>query len=59
MNWVKKHKLPAIEVLQYNRCSCIELNNLWQALHLTFNLAQNHQIDLSLLNEIPSKSIME
>ena len=59
MNWVKKHKLPAIEALQYDRHSCIELNNLWQTLHLIFNLAQNHQIDLSLLDEILLKSIME
>lgn len=29
MNWVKKHKLPAIEALQFNRQLYIELENIW------------------------------
>ena len=45
MNWVKKHKLPAIEAIQHNGQLCIKLEDLWQALHLSFNSAQNHQID--------------
>jgi len=40
MNWIKKHKLLAMEAIQFNGYFCIELNNLWQALHQTFNLAQ-------------------
>ena len=59
MNWVKKHKLPAIEALQYNGHPYIEINDLWQMLYQTFNLVQNHQVNLSLLNEIPSKPIIE
>ena len=33
MNWVKKHKLSAIEVINFNECPYNELDKLWQALH--------------------------
>jgi len=59
INWIKKHKLPAIEALQFNRWLCIKLDDLWQALHLTFNSAQDYQINLCLLDEISMKSILE
>ena len=39
MDWVKKQKLPAIEAVQYNGQLYIKLDNLWQALHLSFNMA--------------------
>jgi len=39
MNWVNKHKLPAIEAIKYNDCSCLEIKELWQALYSTFNIA--------------------
>jgi len=58
MNWVKTHKLPATKTIQFNEKLCIKINNLWQALYLSFNLAQNHQMDPQLLKEIPCKSIM-
>ena len=29
MNWIKKHKLPAIEALQFNRQLCIGISDLW------------------------------
>jgi len=57
MNWVKKHKLPAIEVIQYNSWPCLEFNDLQQTLHLLFNLVQNCQINLDLLEGIPNKSV--
>jgi len=41
MNWVKKRKLLAIKAIQYNSCPCLELSDLWQALHLLFNLVQD------------------
>jgi len=34
MNWVNKQKLPAIEVIKYNNRPCLEINNLWYALHV-------------------------
>ena len=55
MNWVKKCKLPAIEAIQYNGQLCLKLKDLWQALHSLFNLVQNCQINLDLLEEIPNK----
>ena len=50
INWVKKHKLSAMEVINFNECPCDELDKLWQALH---NTAQNKLINLQLLDEIP------
>jgi len=40
MNWVKKRKLSTIEAIKYNGNLCLEIKDLWQALHETFNLAQ-------------------
>ena len=59
MNWIKKHKIPAIKAIQYNSRPYIELDDLWQALHQSFNSAQDHQIDSQLLKEIPGKEVME
>ena len=52
MSWVNKCKLPAIEMIKYNSQSCLNLEDLWQALHSSFNIAQFHQIDESVLNEL-------
>lgn len=52
MNWVNKHKLPAIETIKYNNQPRLELDNFWQALHLSFNTVQFHNIDENILNEI-------
>jgi len=55
MNWVKKQKLPAIEAIKYNDKLYLEINDLWQTLHSTFNRAQNWLIDKGLLNKLLSK----
>jgi len=39
MSWVNKHNLPAIEMIKYNGHPCLELEELWQALHSSFNTA--------------------
>ena len=54
MNYVKKHKLLAIEALQYNKQPYIKINNLWQALHQIFNLVQNYCFNSSMLDKSPS-----
>jgi len=59
MNWVKKHKLSAIEAIQYEECPCIELEDLWKALHNSFNSAQMREVDIHVLDEIPRKSAKE
>ena len=41
MNQVKKRKLLAIEAIQYNGHSYIQLKDLWKVLYNTFNLTQN------------------
>ena len=40
---------------QYNDRPCLEYDQLWHALHSTFNKAQDRLIDFSLLDEIPNK----
>ena len=59
INWVKKCKLPAIKALQFNRWLCVKLEDIWQVLYYMFNLAQNWQINLWLLDEVPAKPIYE
>ena len=59
MNWVRKQKLPVIEAIQYKEHSCIELKDLWIALHNSFNSAQTREIDIHILDNIPSKPTEE
>ena len=54
MNWINKCKLPAIKIIKYNRNPCLELADLWQALHSSFNLAQFWEINEMVLNELKS-----
>jgi len=42
INWVNKCKLPTIESIKYNNCQCLEIDDLWNALHSTFNTALHH-----------------
>ena len=54
INWINKHKLLAIKIIKYNDWPCLELEDLWQALHSSFNIAQFQEIDKSVLNELDS-----
>ena len=56
MSWVNKHKLPAIKAIKYNGQPCLTINNLWNALHLTFNTALHHQVDINILDEVTDRS---
>jgi len=58
MNWVNKHKLPAIESIKYNNHQCLEIDNLWNVLHSTFNMALHCQVNVNILNEITDKLIL-
>ena len=58
MKWIKKYKLPAIEAIEYNSWPYLELEDLWQALHSLFNLAQSCRINLDLLEEIQNKPVI-
>jgi len=55
MNWVNKHKLPAIEAIKYNDQQCPNIDDLWNALYSTFNTALHRQVDVEILDEIPKK----
>jgi len=59
MNWVKKHKLPAVEAIQFEKCSYIKLEDLWNALYSSFNSAQSQKVDIYFLDEIPVKAIVK
>ena len=59
MNWVKKCKLPAVEAIQYEGHPCIKLEDLWNALHKSFNSAQEREVDIHFLDEIPDKPTAE
>jgi len=54
MSWVNKCKLPAIETIKYNGQLCLELDNLWQALHSSFNTAQHQSVDNNVLDKLGS-----
>ena len=57
MSWVNKCKLPAIEIIKYNSQPCLDLEDLRQALYSSFNTAQFHQIDESMLNRLDLYSL--
>jgi len=59
VNWVKERNLSAVKAIKYNNCSCLEIHDLWNALHFTFNLAQDRYVNVDILDEIPNKSTEE
>ena len=59
MNLVNKRKIPAIKTIKYNGNPCLELEDLWQALHSSFNSAQFQSINKLILNKCKSCLPME
>ena len=55
MNWVNKCKLPTIEAIKYNNQQCLDIDNLWNMLHSTFNTALHYQVDVKILDKISKK----
>jgi len=55
MNWTKQRKLPTIEAINHDGQPCLTLDSLWNALHKSFNSAQNRQVDLNILGKIKCK----
>lgn len=43
-----------VKAVKYNKYSYLNIEDLWQALHSSFNIAQNQQIDIEMLEEILS-----
>ena len=56
-NWINRHKLPATKTIKYNGQLCLSPESLWDALHSTFNTAQNHPININILNKIDCKLV--
>ena len=48
-----------IEAIQYEGHLCIELEDLQNALHKSFNSAQEREVDTHFLDEIPDKPTIE
>jgi len=55
MSWVNKYKLPATETIKYHDQQCLNIYDLWNILHSTFNTALHHQVDIDILDEIADK----
>ena len=55
MIWVNKRKLPTIEAIKYNSQHCLELGDLWNVLHFTFNMVLHRQVDVNILDKIGDK----
>jgi hypothetical protein len=52
MEWVKQHRLPACEAIQYQGQPYHTLESLWDAHHGTYNAASGRQVDLTALNDL-------
>ena len=39
-------------MIKHNGQLCLDLEDLWQALHLSFNITQFHQIDENVLSKL-------
>jgi len=57
MSWVNKHKLPAIESIKYDDQQCLEIEDLWNALHSIFNKTLHRQVNVNVLDKIDDKPI--
>ena len=53
MEWTKQRKLPPCEAIQYNGQPCHAIGDLFDALHNTYNSANDRPVDLSALNPLP------
>jgi hypothetical protein len=51
MDWVSPCKTPPVEAILYQGVPCTSPDQLWNALHSTFNSALDRPIDLSVLGD--------
>ncbi|CAA7268120.1 unnamed protein product [Cyclocybe aegerita] len=59
MEWVKQHKLPPCEAIRNSDQPCHDMDDLWDALHGTYNLASGHEYDTSILDDLPDEPVRE
>src|SRR5215216_3880391 len=51
MDWVGPRKAPPVEAISYQGEPCNSLDQLWNALHSTFNSAMDRPVDLTILGD--------
>ena len=54
-SWINRRWLSATEAIKHNGQPCVSQESLWDALHSTFNTAQNWQINIKILDKIDHK----
>ncbi|KAF5377289.1 hypothetical protein D9615_006460 [Tricholomella constricta] len=52
MNWTKQRNLPTYEAIRYNEAPCNTMDDLWQALHATYNAASDRPVKVEVLEEV-------
>ena len=56
-SWINKRKLSTTEAIKHEGQPCLTLENLWNALHSTFNTALHRQVNTDIFNELSPKPI--
>ncbi|CAA7270015.1 unnamed protein product [Cyclocybe aegerita] len=59
MEWVKQRKLPPCEAIRNGEQPCHDMDDLWDALHGTYNSASGREYDTSVLDELPDEPVRE
>ncbi|CAA7263696.1 unnamed protein product [Cyclocybe aegerita] len=59
MEWVKQRKLPPCEAICNGDQPCHDMDDLWDALHGTYNSASGREYDASVLDELPDEPVCE
>ncbi|CAA7270660.1 unnamed protein product [Cyclocybe aegerita] len=59
MEWVKQCKLPPCEAIRNGDQPCHDMDDLWDALHGTYNSASGREYDASVLDELPDQLVRE
>jgi len=59
MNWVRKQSLPAIETIYHEEQPCNNLMTLWDALHSSYNSAENRPINTRFLDRTNQCDIID
>ncbi|CAA7270904.1 unnamed protein product [Cyclocybe aegerita] len=59
MEWVKQRKLPPCEAIRNGDQPCHDMDDLWDALHSTYNSASGREYDASVLDELPDEPVRE
>ncbi|CAA7271389.1 unnamed protein product [Cyclocybe aegerita] len=59
MEWVKQRKLLPCEAIRHGHQPCHDMDDLWDTLHGTYNLASGREYDASVLDKLPDEPVRE